>query len=96
MSSLAQLLLGLVGPLVLRAIAAIGYTAITFTGVQAVVNTLIGYAQDNWAAVPTTMLQLASLAGLPEAAGLICGAYIARVTLWSAANATRLIFTGKA
>lgn len=88
--------MSLAGPLVLRAIAAIGFTSVTFVGVQAVVDQLIGYAQTSWSTVPAAMMQLASLAGLPEAAGLICGAFIARITLWSAANATKLLFTGKA
>ncbi|APW37528.1 hypothetical protein RD110_10290 [Rhodoferax koreense] len=95
MGTLAQLLMGLVAPMVLRGLAALGFTAVTFTGVQLVVDQLIAQAQSSWSAVPTAMLQMASLAGLPESIGLICGAYIARITLWSAANATKLLFTGK-
>lgn len=93
--TLASLLMGLAGPMVIRGLITLGFTAVTFAGVQTVVNGLITYAQNSWATMPTTILALASLCGLPEAAGLICGAYIARVTLWAAASSTRLIFTGR-
>lgn len=93
---LASFLMGMAGPLALKVLAAIGYTAVTFTGVQVVVNTLIGQAQAHWSAMPTAMLQIASLAGLPEAAGIICGAYLARLAMWQISNATRMIFTGRA
>lgn len=93
--NIAGFLMSMAGPLVLRAMSAVGFTMMTFTGVQAVINLLIGRAQDSWAQAPAAMLQLASLAGLPEAAGLICGAVIARVTLWQIAQATKLIFSGR-
>lgn len=89
-------LLGAVGPLAIRVLSAVGFTAVTFTGVQAVVNQLIGLAQTHWSEAPAGVIQLASLAGIPEGLGLICGAFVARLTLWLAAQATKLIFTGKA
>ena len=94
--SIATFLLGLIGPLAMRVLATIGFTAITVTGVKAVVDALITSAQTAWGGVPAAMAQLASLAGLPEVAGIIAGAALARVAMWQIAQATRLIFTGRA
>lgn len=95
MSTLASLLMGLAGPIAMRVLMAIGFTAMTFAGVQALVGQLVSYAQTSWSAMPATLLSLASLAGAPEGLGMICGAYVARVTMWVAASSTRLIFTGR-
>lgn len=95
MSTLASLLMGLAAPMAMRVLMAIGFTALTFTGVQTVVNQLITYAQNSWGTMPANLLALASLGGMPEGLGLICGAYVARVTLWTAASSVRLIFTGR-
>lgn len=94
--SLVTLLMQLVGPLVIRALLTIGFTAITFTGVQAAVNAVISQAQSSWSSLPAAVLQLASLAGVPEGIGLICGAFVARVTLWAVAQSVKLVFTGHA
>lgn len=68
-----------------------GFTAVTFTGIQALVNGLISMAQTNWSAMPAAVLQLASLSGVPESLGMICGAYVARVGLWVALNGTKFV-----
>ena len=93
--TLWSFLFAAIGPLVIRALIAIGFTAITFTGVKVVVDQTISLAQTNWATLPLTVLQLSSLAGVPEALGFIFAAITARMTLWLATNTTRLVFTGK-
>jgi hypothetical protein len=57
-------------------------------------NAIITQAQTSWSALPLSMLQLASIAGLPQCLGIVAGAYLGRVALWSAANGTRLVFRG--
>jgi Protein of unknown function (DUF2523) len=94
--NLVTLLLGLAGPLAMRVLATIGFSALTITGVDLVVTQLITAAQGYWSNVPAAMLQMGTLAGLPEAAGLICGAFLARVAMWQIAQATRMLFTGRA
>lgn len=84
-----------IGPLAIRALVAIGFASVTFAGVKTGFDALVSTAQSNWSALPAAVLQLASLAGVPQALGLVLGAMSARIALWSAANGTKLIFKGK-
>jgi hypothetical protein len=78
-------------PLAVRIIAALGFTAVTYTGVTALVNELVGIAQQNWSAMPTAVLQLCTLSGIPQVLGMIFGAYMARVAMWAAVGAARYV-----
>jgi hypothetical protein len=89
--NLVTWLLSLVAPFVIRAVIALGFTAVTFTGVAVLANSLITIAQNNWSVMPLTVLQLASLAGIPESLGLIAAAYTARVAVWAAVNGTKYV-----
>lgn len=91
MINFAMWLLALAGPMAVKVIVALGFTAMTFTGVQALVNSLITSAQGNWSAMPAAVLQVASLSGVPESLGMICGAYVARVGLWVTLNGTKFV-----
>lgn len=88
---LVQWLLALAGPMAIKVLVALGFCAVSFAGVQALVNQLIVMAQNNWAAMPVAVLQLSSLSGIPESLGMIAGAYMARVGLWVAMNGTKYI-----
>jgi hypothetical protein len=81
-----------VGPLAIRALVAIGFSAVSFAGVSSGFAALVSYSQTQWSAMPTAVLQLATLAGVPAGIGLVIGAMTARIALWMAANATKLIF----
>jgi hypothetical protein len=94
MTTLFAFLVGAVGPLAIRVLMAIGFATVTFTGVTVAMNNLIEFAQTNWSSLPATVLQLASIAGIPLALGMVFGAGMARVTLWMVANSTKLIFKG--
>ena len=85
-------LIGMVGPMVLRVLATLGMSVVTFTGVTAIVGTLVSQAQSSWAGLPAAVLGLGSLAGLPQALGIVCGAFTARATLWAVTSATKLVF----
>ena len=78
-------------PLAVRVIAALGFTAVTYTGVTALVDKLVGIAQQNWSAMPTAVLQLCTLSGIPQVLGMIFGAYMARVAMWAAVGAVRYV-----
>lgn len=91
MTSLYAFLAAAVGPLAIRVLTALGFAAVSFAGVQTAFNGLLSSAQSSWSAVSGDVLALASLAGVPEALGLIAGAMSARVGLWVAASSMRLI-----
>lgn len=94
MGTLAAILMSLVGPMVLRALTILGVGLVTFTGVTAGLQGLVQAAQDNWGALPAAMLGLASLAGVPQALGIIVGAMTARVATWAAVSATKWVVSG--
>jgi hypothetical protein len=84
-------LLTVLGPLAIRVIVALGFTAVSYTGVTALVSQLVTIAQSNWASLPTVVLQLATLSGIPQVMGMIFGAYAARVAMWAAVGAARYV-----
>ena len=88
---LIPLLMSAIGPLVIKALIAIGIGTMTFTGVTVALDGLINMAVTNWAGVSAAVVQLASLAGIPECLGIICGAMSARVAIWVAASATKFV-----
>lgn len=91
MSTLFTFLMAAVGPMVLRALTMLGIGTLTFTGVTAALTSLISMAQTNWASVPSDVLQLGAIAGIPECLGIIAGAFVARTGMWVALSATRWI-----
>lgn len=91
MGTLAGLLMGLAGPIILRILVTLGVGIVTFTGVTAGLQGLIGMAQSSWSALPAAMLALASIAGVPQGLGIIAGAMTARVATWAAVSATRWV-----
>lgn len=92
---LAAWLLSIAGPLVIRALAALGFTTVVFTGVELLVQQLIVSAQDNWNLLPFTVLQIASIGGVPEALGLVMGAYVAKFSMQAAVGAAQYVFKPK-
>lgn len=93
MSTIATFLMGMIGPLVIKALIALGIGLVTFTGVTTALDGLIQMAVSNWAGVSPVVLQLAGLAGIPECLGIIAGAMTSRVAIWVAASATKFVLT---
>ena len=91
MGGLAAWLVGLAGPMVIKALMALGIGTITFTGVTEALQGLITMTTSNWASVPSDVLMLASVAGIPQAIGIITGAFTTRVGIWVAASATKWV-----
>lgn len=89
--SAAIWLFALVSPLVIRAIIALGFTAVTFTGVTALTATLVTSAQSSWSSMPSAVLSLVALSGVPEVLGMLFGALTARVAMWAAVGASRYV-----
>ena len=80
-----------VAPIVIRVVVALGFTAVTFTGVTALSNQLITIAQNNWSTLPVSVLQIATLSGIPQSLGMIAAAYVARVGLWASINGVKYV-----
>lgn len=91
MPTLFSFLLGAVGPLALRVLAALGMGVLTFTGVDAALGAVIAQAQANWDSLGADVLGLAAVAQIPACLGLIAGAMTARVGAWVAASAVRWV-----
>lgn len=94
MPALAAWIFANIGPWAIQALLAIGFAGVSFAGVTTAFAGLISYAQTSWSALPSGVLQLASLAGVPQGLGLVFGAASARLAIWAAANGTKLIFKG--
>lgn len=92
LGTLAGILMGLVGPIVVRTIIALGFTVLTFTGVAEIVSTLVGIAQEKWSAMPAGVLQLAALSGIPTGLGMVFGALAAVWAIQQASGLKRFIF----
>lgn len=95
MGKLAEFLMLLIGPLVVRGLAAVGFTALVFTGVNELVNSLVANAQTAWSSMSFTILQLATIAGLPQMIGIIFGAYLGVFAMKAAVGASRYILKPK-
>lgn len=85
------MLMGLIGPLVGRALLYLGITAVTLTGVQTAFGALLSSMQAGYGGLPPAVLALAGLAGMPDALGLIWGAFNARLAIWVTLNSTRWV-----
>jgi len=90
----AQFLLSLVGPLASRALVYLGIGLLTVTGIDSAVNGMISVMQGYWNGLPVTVLQLASLAKVPEGLGIVVGSQVAKVLLWLKLKATRFAYKG--
>lgn len=89
-------ILGLIGPILFRAVGALGFSAVAYVGVEALIQSLITVAQNSWGSIPASILQLASVGGLPEALGMVFGAYVSVFTAKFAITAYKMIFAPKA
>jgi hypothetical protein len=89
--NIATFLLSMVAPMVVRAIIALGFTAVSFVGVTDLTASLVSTAQSNWSSLPAAVLQLAALSGVPQSLGMVFGALNARVAMWAAVAATRYV-----
>lgn len=86
-----QLLLSLVQPILARVLLALGFSVVSFVGMDMVMNQVISYAQNAWGGLPASILQLAGLAGIGQALGIIMGAVLTRVMIWQLSRSTRLL-----
>lgn len=93
MGTLSAFLMSISLPIVIRVIVGLGFSFASFAGVTVFLNELMAIAQANWSGLPVTVLQLASLSGIPESMGMIASAAVARIGVWVALMSTRFIRT---
>lgn len=73
MGTLAQFLLGIVGPLVVRALIAIGLGVITVHGVEIGINALLNQVASYSNALPGDMAAILGIMGIGQGLGLVMG-----------------------
>lgn len=83
-----------VGPLAIRALVAIGFGVVSFAGVQTAFSALTSYAQQYWTGLPAAVIQIATICGLHTALGLVFGAMVGRLAVWTVSNGSKLLFRG--
>lgn len=86
-----QLLLSLVQPFVARVLLAIGFSVVSFVGMEVLVNQLISSAQGAWGGLPVAILQLAGLAGIGQGLSIVFGAVLTRIMIWQLQKSTRIL-----
>lgn len=91
----ASWLIAMIGPVIVRVLAVLGYSAVIFTGVELSVHAVVDHAVASWGTLPVAVLQLATLSGVPEALGLIFGAYMSRFAVTAATGFAKWAFSGK-
>ena len=87
-------LAAIAGPIAARALVYLGFGLVSFAAVASVFGTLINLLQDRWSGLPAAVLQLATLAAVPQAMGLIMGSYMARLAIWIKINGIKMLFKG--
>lgn len=86
-----SVLMMLVGPMVMRGLIYAGFSVFAIAGLEAAVDLLVAQVQDSFSGIPSAVLQLASLANVPEGLGLVLGSYAARVLIWVKMNAVKMV-----
>ena len=74
--TLAAFLIGLVGPVMARWIAAMGFSLVTVTGLSVAYSTLKAQVISGIGGLPAVGIQLGALMGIWEALGIILGAFV--------------------
>lgn len=78
-------------PLVARVLVALGMQVVTITGMGVAIGTIKNLFLQHIGAVPAAGFQLALLAGVGTAFGMIFGAITFRLALWQIQNATKIL-----
>lgn len=91
MPTLAAWLMANIGAFGTQLLLSLGFSWLTYSSVDTGLGLLTSYAQQYWSGLPADVLQLASLAGVPQGLGIIFGAMSGRVGLWLAGNAKKLV-----
>jgi len=87
-------LAGLMAPLTARVLLALGFQVVTITGVDLVLSQLKAMLMAQFGVVHAAGLQMALLAGVGTALGIIFGAIATRLALWQIQQGTKILGVG--
>lgn len=73
-------LLSLVWPLAKKVLVSLGIGVVTYAGLSLIATQVAGEVQALWGQLPTSIMQIGSLLGIPQSVGIILGAITARVS----------------
>lgn len=79
MKGIGTWLMALVGPLGKQLLVKLGFTFITYTGLDIALNALLGQAQAAWGGMSGIVAQLVAMSGANTALAIIGGAILARI-----------------
>ena len=88
---LGAFLAGAAGPLLKKALVAIGLGTVTYAGLQAAFNAAQAQIIANYGLMPAAALQIADLAGVGATIGIILGALAARVGMVALSHIGRVV-----
>lgn len=83
----------LVPSLVGRVLAALGMGLVTIGGLDVISGILVGYIHTSIGGFPSDVLGLLGLAGLGDGLNIVVGAIVARLTLYSITQSSKIIGT---
>lgn len=87
-------LASLAGPITARVLMALGFSVVTFAGVDVAIGSVKSQILSSLGAGPVAALQLAGMSGCWEALGLIFGAMTFAVTFWTLTQAKQMVGVG--
>ncbi len=93
---LGAFLLALVQPIVARVLVALGFSLVSFVGMDVMMAQVTAAAQGAWGGLPENLLKLAGLAGIGEGLAIIFGAIATRVLIWQLTKSTRMLMSNPA
>lgn len=89
--TLATFLLGICSPLIGRILVSLGFSVVTITGFNLVIDQLKAAVVSGVNTLPSNTLNLFLLAGGGVAMGMIFGAIATRLLLWQISKSTRVL-----
>ncbi|CAB5680849.1 DUF2523 domain-containing protein [Comamonas aquatica] len=84
-------LLSMMQPLIGRILAALGFSVVTITGFELVIDTVKNMVRDGINTLPADMLNLFLYAGGGQGLGMILGAITTKLLLWQVQRATQIL-----
>lgn len=84
-------LLAMMQPLIGRILAALGFSVVTITGFELVIDQLKNMVRDGINTLPADMLNLFLYAGGGQGLGMILGAITTKLLLWQVQRATQIL-----